>query len=389
MCTRIAALTAVLVSGACAAPREWKAERRAPLGATPASLEGPVAVKVLVFGDFGDLTRQQALVARAIIAENSAAPFDLAIHMGDNLYGCGPDPRVRNGKTCAFEADGNTVRPRPDIGADRRFARQFEDRLAPLASRGVAVPVYLAIGNHDVRADGQCHELRGDRAAEQRVKACLEVQHEGPHWTMPGRHYVVDRGPARFVVIDTVLLAGDYGGFRWEDELEFVRRSSDGCGAERHCFLVGHYYADVAGDARHRAAMVRSPVYAARVRQLEDAMGGRFSAWLAGHAHDLQHLRTAAGYDQFIVGATSSTRSTRFAGPFAGGRTVYWSERWGFGVLEVHAGGWAVELVGRDRRRLHCCRAIGQGPCEPYPCPSAFAAGGHVATSGTPRTARE
>jgi hypothetical protein len=185
---------------------------------------------------------------------------------------------------------------------------------------------------------------------------------------MPGRHYVVDHGPARFVVIDTVLLAGDYAGFRWEDELEFVRRSSGGCGEERRCFLVGHYYADVAGDERHRAAMVRSPVYVRRVRQLEDAMGGRFSAWLAGHAHDLQHIRTASGYDEFIAGASAKTHRTRFAGPFAGGRAEYWSAQWGFGVLEVQPGGWEVELVGRDHRRLHCCRAAGNGPCEPYPC---------------------
>jgi hypothetical protein len=170
---------------------EGRAARRA--GRDAGLARGPVAVKVLVFGDFGDLTRQQALVARAIIAENTAAPFDLAFHVGDNLYGCGPDPRVRNGKTCAFEADGNTVRPRPDIGADRRFARLFEDRLAPLANRGVAVPVYLAIGNHDVRADGQCHELRGPRrrAAGEGVPRGAA---RGPHWTMPGRHYVVDRG---------------------------------------------------------------------------------------------------------------------------------------------------------------------------------------------------
>ena len=114
--------------------------------------------------------------------------------MGDNLYGCGPDPRVRNGKTCAFEADGTPFARGPTSAPTAASRGCSSYRLAPLASRGVAVPVYLAIGNHDVRADGQCHELRGDRAAEQRVKACLEVQHEGPHWKMPGRHYVVDRG---------------------------------------------------------------------------------------------------------------------------------------------------------------------------------------------------
>lgn len=371
---------AALAASGCAGSREGRVERRAALGPASAPLEGPALARVLVFGDFGRPTRQQARVAKAILAENAAAPFDLAFHVGDNLYPCGPDPRVRHGASCAFEADGSTVRPRPDIGVDRRFARLFEDRLAGLTSGGADVPVYLAIGNHDVRADGACRELRGDPAAEQRVKACLEVHHAGPRWRMPGRHYVVDRGPARFVVVDTQLLEGDYGGFRWEDELELVRRASAGCGEERRCFLVGHYYADVAGDARRRAAMIRSPVYARRLGQLEEAMGGRFSAWFAGHAHDLQHLRTTAGYDQFIAGATSSTHRTGFSGPFAGGRAEYWSERWGFGVLEVRADGWEVELVGTDRRRLHCCRARGSGPCEPHPC--AAREGDFTAASG-------
>ncbi|WP_242345621.1 metallophosphoesterase [Anaeromyxobacter terrae] len=370
---------AVLASVACLAPREDGAERRAAGVLPSAASLGPPAVRILFFGDFGIPTRQQEVVARTILEEHAAAPFDLAMHVGDNLYPCGPDPRVRNAGSCAFEADGNTVRPQPDIGADGRFARLFERRLAGLSRGGVPVPVYLAIGNHDVRADGPCSELPGPSVREQRVKACLEVQHQGPHWTMPGRHYVVDRGPARLIVIDTLLLEGDYGGFRWEDELDFVRRSSGGCGVERTCFLVGHYYADVAGDPRNRAAMVRRPEYVRRVRQLEDAMGDRIPAWLAGHAHDLQHVRTPGGHDEFIAASTASTHPKPFGGPFAGGRSLYWSQRWGFGVLEVRAGGWELKLVGRDRRSLYCCRAVGDGRCEPYACTPV------TATSGTER----
>lgn len=382
MRVRVAVAVITVVACACATEREDRTERRAVPVVPAAAPLPPPPVRILFFGDFGKRTRQQRRVAHAILAEHAAAPFDLAIHAGDNLYGCGPDPRVRHAASCAFEADGNTVRARPDVGADRRFARLFEDRLAGLSRGGVPVPVYLAIGNHDVAADGACRELRAPRAAERRLKACLEVRHRGPHWTMPGRHFVVDRGPARLIVIDTLLLAGDYGGFRWEDELDFVRRSSEGCGVERHCFLVGHYYADVAGDPRSRAAMVRQPLYVRRVRQLEDAMGDRIPAWLAGHAHDLQHLRTPGGHDEFIAAATAATRPKPFGGPFAGGRSLYWSQRWGFGVLEVHAGGWELKLVGQDRRSLYCCRAAGRGACEPFACAPV------TATSGTGRDRR-
>ncbi|WP_242334329.1 MULTISPECIES: metallophosphoesterase [Anaeromyxobacter] len=379
-------VVAVLASVACVSSREDRVERRAVKVLPAAAPLEPPAIRILFFGDFGAVTPQQGAVARAMLAENAAAPFDLAIHVGDNLYACGPDPRVRNAASCAFEADGNTVRPGQDIGADGRFARSFERRLEGLSRGGEPVPVYLAIGNHDVRVDGPCRrELRGPPATEQRVKACLEVQHQGPHWRMPGRHYVVERGPARLIVIDTLLLAGDYGGFRWEDELDFVRRASAGCGGERHCFVVGHYYADVAGDPRNRAAMVRQPEYVRRVRQLEDAMGDRISGWLAGHAHDLQHLRTARGHDEFIAASTSSTHPKPFAGPFAGGRSLYWSQRWGFGVLEVNAAGWEMRLVGRDRRSLYCCRAVGRGHCEPYACNPVTATPGPVRARRAPR----
>jgi len=46
-----------------------------------------------------------------------------------------------------------------------------------------------------------------------RRKACIEVAHRSTAWEMPGRHWVLDQGPARLIAIDTNVVTADYGGF--------------------------------------------------------------------------------------------------------------------------------------------------------------------------------
>ncbi len=165
--------------------------------------------------------------------------------------------------------------------------------------------------------------------------------------------------------MDSNLAFRDYGGFTLDDEVAFVAAASAGC-AERTCFLVGHHPPATAGGHVDDA----TATYLARMQRILDAGGGRIRAWLAGHDHDLQHLRTPAGLDVLVSGNGSEGRpQERFEAASAGATVLFASVRWGYGVLEVWPGGWRYRFEDEGSRPLYCCTATGAGPCEPTACP--------------------
>ena len=93
--------------------------------------------------------------------------------------------------SCAFEADGATVAAR--VPPRRTTPPSPRSSRTPLGARSAraGVPVYLALGNHDVATWARCVPV-GDAVAVSRAKACLEVAHRAAAWKMPARHYVVE-----------------------------------------------------------------------------------------------------------------------------------------------------------------------------------------------------
>jgi hypothetical protein len=230
-----AALAALFMGAAgcctCGPPAAFTVRKALP----PAAREGPPpaptpspALRAVVVGDFGDRTCQQQAVAAALTAAHARAPFDLAFSPGDNVYGCGPDPRPAGAAACAFGPDGAAVAPGFTPPRDPRFEERFESRWPALERGGQPVPVWLALGNHDVAAWEGCREGPLPADALRRLRACLSVAHQGRRWRMPARHYAVDAGPARFLVLDSNLLLGDYGGFTLAGEEAFLREQARG-----------------------------------------------------------------------------------------------------------------------------------------------------------------
>ncbi len=196
------------------------------------------------------------------------------------------------------------------------------------------------------------------------------MAHASPAWKLPARHYVVDQGPARFIVLDSNVIKGDYGGFTLADEVAFVTSASAGCDA-RPCFVMAHHPAATAGG---HTSDFDSADYTARVAQVIAAGGGNLRGWLAGHDHDLQHLRTASGLDVFVSGNGCRDRTDeRFerAAP-AGSTLLYGSVRWGHAILEVSDSGFTWRAEDSRGSARYCCAATRSGgvwtPCEPVRC---------------------
>lgn len=357
-------------SGCCSftwSPREI---RRAPPGATPPSLTGGIQARVLQISDFGETTCSRAAVVRAMVRENRRRPFDLGINVGDNLVPCGPDLHRHGARRCEFLSNDNEAEPGYVPPKDLTFAYDAERPLARLTRPdGAQVPMYVGLGNHDINAYGRCRATRLPEHQEERLRACLEVAHFSPQWEMPGRHYWVDQGNARFIFIDGTLLGfrkgTGYGDFRWEDELAFVREAARGCDG-RYCFIVSHFPAASAG--RHHRDVTDG--YLQRVKDVEAAMGPhRIAGWLSGHAHDLIHVRAPAGYDVLIAASGTAESNEPVDGVYPeGAQLLLYSRIWGFAVLEVAENGWQYRVVDANDHPLYCCRAIGTGTCEPYRC---------------------
>jgi len=372
-------LATAALAGCCklsGSPTFTARSERALTPAAASALEGP-SRRFLHLGDFGDATCQQASVASAVVTAHRRAPFDAAFFAGDLVYECGPDASAPGAEQCRFAPDGNTVEPGLPPGTAATSFSVHEEPLAGLTAPPAAA-VYLALGNHDVAAGGGCGE-GPDLDAISRTKACLNVAHASPLWTLPARHYAVDRGPARFLVVDTNLLMREYGGFFFDDEVAFVRAAAAGCRADAcaaepggcekpWCFLVGHHPAVTAGIHRDDA----TPDYIARVGRLVAAGDGRLRGWLAGHDHDLQHLRSPEGLDVFVSGNGARGRPReRFRVPSVTGTEILFaSVGWGFGVLEVSPSGWLYRFEDVEGAPRYCCAAQGAGRCEPAACPA-------------------
>ncbi len=320
-------------------------------------------VRVLLFGDFGYRTSLQWLAARALRNESRARPFDLALQLGDNLYMCGPDPARPGAGACRFAADGAAVEP--GVTPDDPIFRVNEGPLTGLVGRdGAALPIFLALGNHDVGWGSGCAVpgLTADEAARRR--ACLSVARRTPTWTMPARHYVVDRGPVRLVVVDTNVVVADYGGFTLDEELAFVREATETCGESLQCFLAGHHPpASVHGYGRGRP-----PAYHARMARLVAAAGGRARAFFAGHVHTLEHLSLGA-LEVFVSGSTAMGGRQRFRFRWPAAAQLHFAtSAVGFAVLEADVAGYRVRFVDPSGDALHCCEAARTGPCRPVEC---------------------
>jgi tartrate-resistant acid phosphatase type 5 len=206
----------------------------------PALPDSRETVRFLALGDTGTGDEDQRRVARAAARLCREQGCDFLVLLGDNFY------------------ESGVTSPR-----DAAFTHRFEEMYG-----GIGKPVFAVLGNHDVRGDALAQVQYSLRSAA---------------WRMPNFSYAFRAGPARFLALNTtcqplhLLTAGsalDEGAADWT-------------------FVLGHhtlYSSGYHGDT-HRLSRW----------YWQSNLAGRVDFYLAGHDHELEHLRVEGGGTDYIV----------------------------------------------------------------------------------------
>jgi hypothetical protein len=214
---------------------------------------------IVAFGDYGSGSQHQQAVAQAIAKRNGEARFDFGITMGDNFYRCG----VRN-------------------ISDPLWKSRWEDLYGPLG-----ILFYTSLGNHDYGHPPVICPL-------QQASAEAEIEYTGhsQSWRMPARYYTFAAGPARFFNIDTEGWS--------KEQLDWIGKALSASRTEpgiKWRIVYGHHpiYTSGVHLNQRRIGELRRELIPIFKEQGVDL-------YVAGHDHDMEHLRSD-GIEFLICGA--------------------------------------------------------------------------------------
>ncbi len=248
-----------------------------------------VPVRVLAFGDFGTGALPQRQVAAAMLAYHGWKPFDFAVTLGDNFYSTGMSG--------------------PD---DERWKTWWSDLYDPLQ-----IPFYATLGNHDW---GQPNSPAAEIVFSQRSAS----------WRMPAAYYTFTAGDAQFFALDTDVIS--------EKQLLWLDGALAASTA-RWKIVYGHH--PIYSEGAHEDNNVK-------IAQLLPVLRGRADIYLAGHDHDMQHLKPEGRLHFFIAGSGGQLRPIQ-----PGPRSLFAKSAHGFAVLEVLPTSLAVAFIDAQGQELY------------------------------------
>ena len=230
------------------------------------------SVRVLAFGDFGNGTVIQKEVAAAMLKFHGQTPFDFAITLGDNFYSVGMESP-----------------------ADPRWKTWYEDLYDPLT-----IKFYATLGNHDWgHPDSPAAELM--------------YAHKSESWRMPAPYYTFTAGPVQFFALDTNEVS--------EAQLLWL---SEELKKSRAQWKVVHGHHPIISAGAHDDDKTL-------IARLLPVLKGRADVYIAGHDHDLQHLRPEGGLHFFVAGGGGAGIRPMRPDP----RSLFAKSSYGFAVIEA------------------------------------------------------
>jgi len=246
--------------------------------------------RVLAFGDFGNGTEHQKRAALAMLEYHKKSPFDFALTLGDNFYG---------------EGMASTTDPRW-----KTWWSDLYDRLG--------IKFYATLGNHDwVMADSPAAEIL--------------FSERSPSWRMPSPYYTFTAGPIQFFALDTNEVS--------EAQLLWLKGELARSRA-RWKLVYGHHPVYSAGAHADNPALIA---------RLLPVLKGRADVYLAGHDHDLQHLKPEGGLHFFVAGGGGAGIRPVKADP----RSLFARSAYGFAVVEATERQLKIKFIGADLSPLY------------------------------------
>lgn len=246
-------------------------------------------IRVLAFGDFGDGSQRQKEVAASMLQYHRQRPFDFAITLGDNFYNKGMK------------------------GVDDpRWKTWWDELYDPLG-----IQFYATLGNHDY-------------GFQQSPEAEILYSKKSPSWRMPATQYTFTAGWVQFFAIDSAAMT--------PNQLEWLKK------ALNNSFygwkvVYGHhpiYSHGQHGDSREL------------IRELLPVIRDRADVYLAGHDHDMQHLKPEGSLHFFVSGTGGKARSIN-----PGPRSLFAKSALGFLVLEGDQSSLKMTFVEKTLQPLY------------------------------------
>ncbi len=255
-------------------------------------------VRVLTLGDFGygsPANRRlagddQKRVAAAMLQSHRQSPFDFGLTLGDNFY---PDGM--------------------ESPTDDRWQTLWRELYEPLGLK-----FYATLGNHDWHhADSPAAEILHS--------------HQSASWRMPAPYYTFTAGPAQFFALDTNEVS--------EAQLLWLKGALSESRA-RWKVVYGHHPIYSAGRHQDNASLIE---------RLLPVLKDRVDVYLAGHDHDLQHLKPEGGVHFFVNGGGGA----RVRKIEMGTRSLFAKDAHGFAVLEADTRQLKVKFLDTSLNQLY------------------------------------
>ena len=207
------------------------------------------SIRVLAFGDYGNGTKNQRDVAAAMMRYHTNSKFDFGVTLGDNFYSKG------------------MLSTR-----DPHWKSWWDEMYDPLP-----IQIYASLGNHDWGyADSPAAEV-------------LYSYHSST-WRMPATYYTFTAGPVQFFALDTNEISR--AQLSWLDE-------EIGKSTARWKVVYGHHPIYSAGTHSDNPTLIK---------QLLPVLRDRVDVYLAGHDHDMQHLKSEGGVHLFVAHVAAARR---------------------------------------------------------------------------------
>lgn len=240
-----------------------------PGGGTTESARAQTSVRFLVFGDWGNGSSTQTLVAGAMSEVCEIHGCDFVVGVGDNFYPSGV---------------GST--------SDAYWTDRFE------AMYDLDMPFYMVLGNHDW----------GGAAAYNSVYAQAQVDYTllSDRWVMPDSTWTEVLGNITFIGLDTNTIYFNYGAAQaaWlPGELAAV--------TTEWTMVVGHHPYQSNGMHGNAGEYEGVAGRGQNVKDFFDAyVCGQADVYFAGHDHSLQWPVTSCAGTELLISGGGGGHST-------------------------------------------------------------------------------